>query len=150
MAATNELQFDKEYPVIQTIKTGCTCSSVFYHLVMPTRLRRSIFDADGARDLFNRYAGKTASEINCKIHETLFGANYVSLLVEASPYVSPAVIAQKLKFATAKPFVTAYPNLRGLTTIWTRNFFVTSEHNPHLLSRKERAEIFIEKQANKV
>ena len=112
-----------------------------YYLAWATRRRRPFLAGsvlDRASELFREAAER--SEI--RIVNIEAGGDYVVVTADAPPHLSPSAIVDRLKRHSAGALRREFPELRRLSSIWTRRFMATT----HADRLNERIEEFIAQQ----
>lgn len=61
------------------------------------------------------------------VHRLDVRPNYVHLLVQVWPSVSPANVVRALRRATAGPLLRLFPSLRSLPSMWTYGYFAATQ-----------------------
>lgn len=126
MATHAPAEFDNSVIRYAMTAMGSDYAQIRYHLSFVPRYHRRIFATDKAKDIFCEQAKTCAIERGFEIEQIDFCADYVSLCLKASPYISPREIAVQLKNYTGKGLLTGMEELKSAKSIWTKHFFVTT------------------------
>lgn len=114
----------KDYCIEKT-----SISWIRYHLVFCPRYRRRIFLIPGVKEIFRKKAEKAGQENGIKLDTIRYGTDYVWLEVLAPPQVSVQEVVKIIRKGTAEAMKEAVPELAQMKSIWTRNYFVSTEEN---------------------
>lgn len=126
MAKHIPAEFDESVMRYAMTAMGSDYAQIRYHISFVPRYHRRIFSTKEAQDIFSEQAKACAIERGFEVEQIDFSADYVSLCVKSSPYLSPRDIAMQLKNYTGKGLLTGIEELKHAKSIWTKHFFVTT------------------------
>lgn len=118
------------YMVMQsqfTSSAGGVVSLIEYHFVFCPRYRRKIFQIPGVAEYFTTLVRKICSDLQIRIISLQCCEDHVLLSIRCLPDRSPAEIMKKIKGASTKPLKEVFPQLKAMTSIWTRDYLVSTE-----------------------
>ena len=141
-----EKYFSDAFPIVNKTITGTTHGRLRYQIVFGPRYRRKIFNYDKAKDIFSDIAYRCAAEKNFTIVDMEFMPDCVSMTVDAEPDLCPKEIQSVIKNASSRPLLENVRELARAKTLWTKNYFATSETLDDTLSPKERALRYMKRQ----
>ena len=96
-----------------------------YSIIWTTRRRKEFLDEKLADVLLNLLV-KIAEDNETEIIKCIVKPNYVHLIVSAPPELSPLQIVYRFKNQTSSFFRNKYPELRKLPSIWTTDYFIST------------------------
>lgn len=105
---------------------GSDYAQIRYHASFVPRYHRRVFSTKKAQDIFTENAKACAIEKGFEIEQIEFCADYVSLCIKASPYLSPRDIIVQLKNYTGKGLLAGIEELKSAKSIWTKHFLITT------------------------
>lgn len=109
------------------IHTRTTVSFIYYHFVFCPRYRRKIFLTPGVEERFRELTVRECEERGIKILALECEKDHVYAMLGCLPDQSPADVMKWIKGATSNKLRTEFPVLKAMPSLWTRNFFVSSE-----------------------
>jgi putative transposase len=106
--------------------TKTTVSLIKYHLVFCPKYRRKIFDIEGVEERFKEL---TAAE--CRKHDIDILAmechrDHVHMFVSVYPQQGIPDVVRLIKGATSFQLREEFPQLKGMSSLWTRSYFVST------------------------
>ncbi|WP_425203632.1 IS200/IS605 family transposase [Priestia megaterium] len=110
-------------------KTKNTISLINYHFVFCPRYRRKIFLNEELKLRFGEITEEVCDDLDIQIREIKYGDDYVYLLINSPPILSPADIMQKIKGITSGELRKEFDELNKMPSLWTRNYFVSTAAN---------------------
>ena len=111
------------------IQTKTTVSYIKYHLVFCPRYRRKIFNIEGLAERFINLVTSACTAWRIEIFSFRTGPDYVYMHVGSIPELGPAEIMKIVREATSHVLREEFPQLRAMPSLWTRNYFVSTESN---------------------
>ena len=106
-----------------------TVSLYNFHLVFCPRYRRKIFAIDGVEARFKELVHQICETNNIEVLAIGCGADYCHLFVDPPPDKSPADVMRLIKSHTTTHLRNEFETLSQCATIWTRNYFVSTEES---------------------
>lgn len=113
------------------IKTKKTVSLINYHFVFCPRYRRKIFSIPEVKEYFQYLSRISCEKIGVDIITMECGEDYVYMFLNCPPTISPSDIINKIKSATSKAIREEFKELSKMPSLWTRNYFVSTESNAY-------------------
>lgn len=101
-------------------------SMLNYHLLWITRRRKEVL-IDKVKDRLNNLLREKAIDLDIKIILMEIRPDYVHLFINASPELAVYQLVCRLKSYTANILRKEFPELRKIPSIWTRNYFTSTE-----------------------
>lgn len=108
-------------------KAKNTVAMVIYHFVFCPRYRRKIFLIDGVEVLFKEILPQICEQHGIDLLQVECDTDHCHLLLNCPPELSPADIMKIIKRNTGKVLLAEIPQLAAIPTLWTRNYFVSTE-----------------------
>lgn len=109
--------------------TKTTVSLINYHFVFCPRYRRKIFNIAGIEDRFKELVKEECDKHNIEIISIACHIDHVHMFVSALPNMSIPKIMQHIKGCTSNILRQEFPVLAAMPSLWTRNYFVSTEDN---------------------
>lgn len=94
-------------------RTKTTVSLINYHFVFCPKYRRKIFLFPGVEERFKTYTKEICEQKKIQFLQCL-------------PDQSPSDIMRWIKGASSRTLRDEFPELAGMTSLWTRSFFVST------------------------
>ena len=110
-------------------KTKTTVSFINYHFVFCPKYRRKIFLIPHVEERFKSLTGKICDELQIEILDMECHKDHVHLFLKCWPSQSPADIMKKIKGASSHALRDEFPQLSGMSSLWTRSYFVSTADN---------------------
>ena len=108
-------------------QTGTTTSLLQYHFVFCPRYRRKIFQIDGLEAQFRTLVYQICEQNKMEVLSLECCTDHVRLSISALPSLRPENIMKIIRRNTTSAILKAYPDILHGPTLWTRNYFVTTE-----------------------
>lgn len=109
--------------------TATTVSLINYHFVFCPKYRRKIFLISGVENRFKELTRQICKELNIEILAMECHIDHVHLFLKCWPKQSPAEIMKKVKGASSHALRDEFPRLKGMSSLWTRSYFVSTAGN---------------------
>ena len=109
--------------------TKTTVSMINYHFVFCPKYRRKIYDIVGVENRFKELIAEKCKELNIEIIAIECDSDHAHLFLNCPPTLSPADIMKYLKGCTSHVIRDEFPVLRGMSSLWTRSYFVSTAGN---------------------
>lgn len=110
-------------------RTATTVSLINYHFVFCPKYRRKIFLIPNVEARFKELTSVICQELKIEILTMECHIDHVHLFVKCWPQQSPSEIMKKVKGASSHALRDEFPELRGMSSLWTRSFFVSTAGN---------------------
>lgn len=110
-------------------RTNTIVSMVNYHLVFCPRYRRKIFLIDGLEARFKELVTQICEANGIKILTMECNIDYCYIFINTPPEISPPDVMRLIKMNTTSQLRGEFVKLEKCPSIWTRNFFVSTEEN---------------------
>lgn len=110
-------------------RTATTVSLINYHFVFCPKYRRKIFLISGVENRFKELTQQICKELNIEILAMECHIDHVHLFLKCWPKQSPAEIMKKVKGASSHALRDEFPRLKGMSSLWTRSYFVSTAGN---------------------
>ena len=110
-------------------KTKTTVSFINYHFVFCPKYRRKIFLIPHVEERFKSLTEKNCDELQIEILAMECHKDHVYLFLKCWPSQSPAEIMKKIKGASSHALRDEFPQLSGMSSLWTRSYFVSTANN---------------------
>ena len=107
--------------------TKTTVSKIKYFFVFCPRYKRKIFLIPNVEKRFTDLVYQECQKIDVTVINIKCNIDHVMLLLESSPFLSPAEIMKCLKGGTSRTLREEFPELSAMPSLWTKNFFVSTE-----------------------
>ena len=115
-------EFLKKYDIEKN-----TVSHIRYHFVFCPRYRRKIFHIDGVESRFKEAVKEECEKQKIRIYKLECHEEYVYMYVGVLPSMDISVIMKQVKGAASNVLRSEFIQLRAMTSIWTRNYFVSTD-----------------------
>lgn len=110
-------------------RTNTTVSLLNYHFVFCPRYRRKIFLQAEVEQRFKELVHEVCEELQIQIVALECDKDHTHMFLNALPSLSPADMMAKIKGVTSKKMREEFPQLRHLSSLWTRSYFVSTAGN---------------------
>ena len=110
-------------------RTATTVSLIRYHLVFCPKYRRKIFLIPGVEDSFKKHVARKCKEAGIGILAMECHVDHVHMFVDALPQMSIPDIVWAIKGCTSHALRDEFPQLSGMSSLWTRSYFVSTAGN---------------------
>ena len=107
-------------------KTSTTTSYITYHFLFCPKYRRKIFLIPNVEDRFKELTQGICKELKIEILTMECVEDHVHLFLKCWPTQSPADIMKKIKGASSRVLRDEFPQLSGMSSLWTRSYFVST------------------------
>jgi REP element-mobilizing transposase RayT len=107
-------------------QTKTTVSLIHYHFVFCPKYRRKIFLNVTLEERFKELVSQICKEHQIEVMALETDKDHAHLFLNALPTFSPADIMAKIKGGTSKILREEFPELRAMTSLWTRSYFVST------------------------
>lgn len=97
-----------------------------YHFVFCPKYRRKIFLFPGVEERFKTYTKEICEQKKIQILAMECHIDHVHLFLQCLPDQSPSDIMRWIKGASSRTLRDEFPELAGMTSLWTRSFFVST------------------------
>ena len=109
--------------------TKTTVSLINYHFVFCPRYRRKIFLIEGLEERFKELTLAECKKQKIDVLALECHIDYVHIYVSTLPTISIPDIMKYIKAASTNVLRNEYPELSSMPSLWTRNYFVSTEDN---------------------
>jgi putative transposase len=109
--------------------TKTTVSMINYHFVFCPKYRRKIFNIPNVEDRFKELTISECKNHNIEILAMECHVDHVHMFVSVYPQMSIPDIMKVVKGATSHKLREEFPELQGMTALWTRSYFVSTAGN---------------------
>jgi putative transposase len=106
--------------------TKTTVSLINYHFVFCPKYRRKIFNIPGVEDRFKELTISECEKNNIEILAMECHVDHVHLFVSVYPQMSIPDVMKVVKGATSRKLRDEFPKLKGMSSLWTRSYFVST------------------------
>lgn len=110
-------------------RTATTVSLINYHFVFCPKYRRKIFLIPNVENRFKELTQQICEELNIEILAMECHVDHAHLFLRCWPMQSPAEIMKKIKGASSHVLRDEFPQLTGMSSLWTRSYFVSTAGN---------------------
>ncbi|MCH3949525.1 MAG: IS200/IS605 family transposase [Acidaminococcus sp.] len=110
-------------------RTKTTVSFINYHFVFCPKYRRKIFLIPHVEERFKELTRQICEELKIEILAMECHIDHVYLFLRCWPKQSPAEIMRKVKGASSHRLRNEFPQLSGMSSLWTRSYFVSTAGN---------------------
>lgn len=110
-------------------RTKTTVSLINYHFVFCPKYRRKIFLIPHVEERFKELTRQICEELKIEILAMECHIDHVHLFLRCWPKQSPAEIMRKVKGASSHRLRDEFPQLSGMSSLWTRSYFVSTAGN---------------------
>lgn len=107
-------------------QTKTTVSLINYHFVFCPKYRRKIFLNAKLEERFKGLVSQICKDYKIEVMALETDKDHVHIFLNALPTCSPADIMAKIKGGTSKILREEFPELRAMTSLWTRSYFVST------------------------
>lgn len=106
--------------------TATTVSFINYHFVFCPKYRRKIFLIPNVEARFKELTQQICDELEIEILTMECHIDHVHLFLKCWPKQSPAEIMKKIKGASSHVLRDEFLQLKGMSSLWTRSYFVST------------------------
>ena len=110
-------------------RTKTTGSFINYHFVFCPKYRRKIFLIPHVEERFKELTREACEALRIEILAMVCHKDHVHLFLKCWPSQSPAEIMKKIKGASSHALRDEFPRLSGMSSLWTRSYFVSTAGN---------------------
>lgn len=107
-------------------RTATTVSLINYHFVFCPKYRRKIFLIPDVENDFKELTQQICEKLNIEILAMECHIDHVHLFLKCWPTQSPAEIMKNIKGASSHALRDKYHQLSGMSSLWTRSYFVST------------------------
>lgn len=108
--------------------TKTTVSLIKYHIVFCPRYRRKIFNIDGLEKRFKELTILECKNNGIDLYKMECCTDYVYMYISVYPQQSIPEVVKQIKGATSHKLREEFPQLSAMPSLWTRNFFVSTDN----------------------
>lgn len=109
--------------------TKTTVSLINYHFVFCPKYRRKIFNIPGVEERFKELTLAHCKECGIDVLALECHIDHVHMFVSVLPTMGIPAIMKQIKGSTSRELRKEFPQLQGMTALWTRSYFVsTADH----------------------
>ena len=109
--------------------TKTTVSLINYHFVFCPRYRRKIFLIPNVEERFKHKVKYICEEMDIEIIAIECDKDHTHMFLNCLPTLSPVDIMQKIKGITSRVLRDEFPQLKKMSSLWTRSYFVSTAGN---------------------
>lgn len=110
-------------------RTATTVSLINYHFVFCPKYRRKIFLIPNVENDFKVLTQQICDNLGIEILAMECHIDHVHLFLKCWPTQSPAEIMKNIKGASSHALRDKYSQLSGMSSLWTRSYFVSTAGN---------------------
>lgn len=110
-------------------RTATTVSLINYHFVFCPKYRRKIFLIPDVENDFKELTQQICDKLSIEILAMECHIDHVHLFLKCWPTQSPAEIMKNIKGASSHVLRDKYSQLSGMSSLWTRSYFVSTAGN---------------------
>lgn len=110
-------------------KTATTVSLINYHFIFCPKYRRKIFLIPNVEERFKELTQQICDELGIEILAMECHKDHTHMFLKCWPSQSPAEIMKRIKGASSRKLRDEFPQLKGMTSLWTRSYFVSTAGN---------------------
>ncbi|MCH3950355.1 MAG: IS200/IS605 family transposase [Acidaminococcus sp.] len=110
-------------------RTKTTVSLINYHFVFCPKYRRKIFLIPHVEERFKELTRQICDELKIEILAMECHIDHVHLFLRCWPKQSPAEIMREVKGVSSHRLRDEFPQLSGMSSLWTRSYFVSTAGN---------------------
>lgn len=110
-------------------RTATTVSLINYHFVFCPKYRRKIFLIPDVEQDFKELTQQICDKLSIEILAMECHIDHVHLFLKCWPTQSPAEVMKNIKGASSHALRDKYPQLSGMSSLWTRSYFVSTAGN---------------------
>lgn len=110
-------------------RTATTVSLINYHFVFCPKYRRKIFLIPNVENDFKVLTQQICDNIGIEVLAMECHIDHVHLFLKCWPTQSPAEIMKNIKGASSHALRDKYSQLSGMSSLWTRSYFVSTAGN---------------------
>lgn len=110
-------------------RTPTTVSLINYHFVFCPKYRRKIFLIPNVEMRFKELTQQICRYLNIEILAMECHVDHTYLFLRCWPSQSPAEIMKRIKGASSHVLRNEFSELRGMSSLWTRSYFVSTAGN---------------------
>lgn len=107
-------------------RTNTTVSFINYHFIFCPKYRRKIFLIDGVEARFKELTQQMCDKLEIEVIAMECDKDHVHLFLKCWPTQSPAEIMKRIKGASSHVLRDEFPKLKGMSSLWTRSYFVST------------------------
>ena len=108
--------------------TNTTVSLINYHFVFCPRYRRKIFLIPNVEERFKELVKIKCKELDIQIIFMECDKDHSHIFLNCLPTLSPSDIMQQIKSYTSKILREEFIELSKMPSLWTRNYFVSTDN----------------------
>ena len=108
--------------------TNTTVSLINYHFVFCPRYRRKIFLIPNVEERFKELVEIKCKELDIQIISMECEKDHFHIFLNCLPTLSPSDIMQQIKSYTSKILREEFIELSKMPSLWTRNYFVSTDN----------------------
>ena len=108
--------------------TNTTVSLINYHFVFCPRYRRKIFLIPNVEERFKELVEIKCKELDIQIISMECDKDHSHIFLNCPPTLSPLDIMQQIKSYTSKILREEFIELSKMPSLWTRNYFVSTDN----------------------
>ena len=109
--------------------TKTTVSLINYHFVFCPRYRRKIFNISGVEERFKELTIAECKKQGIEILALECHIDHVHMFVSVLPTMSITEIMKYVKGCTSHKLRDEFPQLKAMSSLWTRSYFVSTAGN---------------------
>lgn len=125
--------------------TNTTISLIKYHFVFCPRYRRKIFLIPKVEERLKELVKLKCEELKIEIIAMECDKDHVYMFLDCLPTLSPSDIMKQIKGYTSKILREEFVELCKMPSLWTRNYFVSTENEV----RNDIIKNYVEHQRNR-
>lgn len=110
-------------------RTATTVSFINYHFVFCPKYRRKIFLIPNVETRFKELTQQICNKLGIQIIAMECHKDHVHMFLKCWPSQSPAEIMKNIKGASSHILRDEFPQLKGMSSLWTRSYFVSTAGN---------------------
>lgn len=108
-------------------QTVNTVSLINYHFIFCPKYRRKIFQIPGVEKRFKELTQQACQKLQIEVLVMECHIDHAHLFLKCWPKQSPAEIMKEIKGASSHVLRDEFPQLKGMSSLWTRSYFVSTE-----------------------
>ena len=110
-------------------RTATTVSLINYHFVFCPKYRRKIFLIPNVETRFKELTQQICDKLGIQIIAMECHKDHVYMFLKCWPSQSPAEIMKNIKGASSHTLRDEFSQLKGMSSLWTRSYFVSTAGN---------------------
>ena len=110
-------------------RSATTVSLINYHFVFCPKYRRKIFLIPNVEERFKDLTRQICQKLGIEILAMECHVDHAHLFLKCWPVHSPSDIMKNIKGASSHALREEFPQLKGMSSLWTRSFFVSTAGN---------------------